>query len=77
MDRLAHREPRSSSVVGAQEETQVKEGVWIAFHYDLSALAVFNAYEELEARRYAAEHYMNVEFVEFGKDIREQLLAKR
>lgn len=49
------------------------KGVWLAFHFDLSGLAAFAADEELKARRYADEHNMSVEFIEFGKDIRQAI----
>lgn len=42
-------------------------GVWIAFYFDFSGFAIFS--EELEARRYAGDHHMQVEFIEFGQDV--------
>lgn len=50
-----------------------KPGVWVIFHYDLSAVAVFAANDELGARRSAGENQMHVTFCEFGQDIRELL----
>lgn len=50
-----------------------KPGVWVVFHYDLSAVAVFAADDELGARRCAGENQMHVAFCEFGQDIRELL----
>lgn len=55
----------------------MREGAWVAFYWDFSGLALFNAYEELEARRYAAERSMEVEFVPFGRDVRQFLLITR
>lgn len=43
-------------------------GVWVAFHFDLFGIAVFN--DELEARAYADKNNMSVTFVKFGEDIR-------
>ena len=37
----------------------MKEGAWVVFYWDFSGLALFNAYEELEARRYATERSMD------------------
>lgn len=49
-------------------------GVWVAFHFDFSGFAVFQAEEELAARRYADENFMSVAFVEFGQDVRQSIL---
>lgn len=50
------------------------KGVWVAFHFDMSGLAVFDTEDELGARRYADEHNMSVHFVLFGHDVRQQIL---
>lgn len=51
-------------------------GIWVALHFDFSGFAVFPADQELEARRYAGEQNMSVHFVEFGKDVRRQVLGR-
>jgi hypothetical protein len=48
-----------------------KEEVWIALYFDFSGFALFT--DELEARRYANEHDMNVRSVKLGKDVPQQL----
>lgn len=55
----------------------MNEGVWVALRFDFFSLAIFSTDEELEARRYADEHNMSVHFVEFGTDIRQQILGNR
>lgn len=54
-------------------EQPPQNGVWVIFYYDLSAIAVFSADDELGARRSADENQMHVAFCEYGTDIRELL----
>lgn len=49
-------------------------GVWIAFHHEFTGMAIFD--EELVARRYAADNQMEVAFIRFGFDVRQEILRR-
>lgn len=48
-----------------------ENGFWLAYYADWSGMAAFK--DELEAYRYAIGGSMQVKFVLFGKDLREQV----
>jgi hypothetical protein len=50
------------------------KGVWVAYQEDFTGLALFE--DELAALRYASEHTMDVRFIRFGYDIRQEILRR-
>jgi hypothetical protein len=49
----------------------MKQGVWVAYYPDLSAVVLFA--DELECLRHAVENHMEAKFMDYGKPIKEQM----